>query len=259
MIQIKPIKIAFYVLLASLTTACNTAKQNRDFLYFQRGLDSVANIQVKENIIKVNDVLNIIVSSSSRNQEQAAAFNVPAGTNSPTTGYQVNSTGSIDIPVIGLVKAAGLTKLQLQTLLAERISPYVKDPLVLVRFVQFNVNVLGEVRAPGTKTFQTDRVTIVDAISVSGDMTEFGKKEDVMVIREETDKRRYYKVDMRSGSLFQSPVYLLQPNDIVYVGANHIKLKNVNVDPQRLSNMRYYLTFLSVATTIISVIIAISR
>jgi polysaccharide export outer membrane protein len=172
---------------------------------------------------------------------------------------RVNSTGSIDIPVIGLVKAAGLTKLQLQTLLAERISPYVKDPLVLVRFVQFNVNVLGEVRAPGTKTFQTDRVTIVDAISVSGDMTEFGKKEDVMVIREETDKRRYYKVDMRSGSLFQSPVYLLQPNDIVYVGANHIKLKNVNVDPQRLSNMRYYLTFLSVATTIISVIIAISR
>jgi polysaccharide export outer membrane protein len=209
---------------------------------------------MKENIIKVNDLLGIHVSSKSRNQEQAALFNMA----SDSVGYQVTNAGTIDVPVLGYVKVAGLTKVQLQTLLTEKLSPYVKDPLVIVRFNQFNVNVLGEVRSPGTKTFGTDKVSIIDAISESGDMTDFGKKEKVVVIREENGKRNYYSLDLRSGAVFQSPAYFLQPNDIVYVEPNDFRLKTLAIDPNKQtnrSNLQFFislgLTFAALAVTLI--------
>lgn len=243
-----------FVLIFLLFSCNSTTKINKDFLYFSRGLDSLGSIQMKENIIKVNDLLGIHVSSKSRNQEQAALFNMA----SDSVGYQVTNAGTIDVPVLGYVKVAGLTKVQLQTLLTEKLSPYVKDPLVIVRFNQFNVNVLGEVRSPGTKTFGTDKVSIIDAISESGDMTDFGKKEKVVVIREENGKRNYYSLDLRSGAVFQSPAYFLQPNDIVYVEPNDFRLKTLAIDPNKQtnrSNLQFFislgLTFAALAVTLI--------
>lgn len=264
MISTKPLKslvnLAVIIMCLSFFVACSsTRKANRDFLYFQKGLDSLGIVQQKETIIKTNDILNIQISSKSINQEQAAVFNVPNGNNNTTSGYQVSNTGTIDLPLIGQVKAAGLTKIQLQSLLAERISPYVKDPLVIVRFLQFNVNVLGEVRAPGTKTFMSDRVSIIDAISASGDMTDFGRKDNVVVIREESGKRSYYTLDLRSGGVFQSPAYLLQPNDIVYVEPNNVRIRNVNFDPREQERSRFWIYLGSFSISLASFIIAIVR
>ncbi len=250
----------------SFLTGCISTRINKDFLYFQRGLDSLGTVQQRESVIKTNDILNIQVSSKSSNQEQAAIFNIPNGTTAtatPTTGstsgYQVSNAGTIDLPIIGPVKAAGLTKIQLQSLLTERISPYVKDPLVIIRFLQFNIDVLGEVKAPGTKTFVSDRVSIIDAISASGDMSDYGKKQDVVVIREEYGKRNYYTLDLRSGSVFQSPAYLLQPNDIVYVQPNDLRLRTVNIDPKQQERSRFWVYLASFGISLTSIIISIIR
>ena len=89
------------------------------------------------------------------------------------------------MPVIGDIKAAGLSKDSLQFLLEQKLAGYIKGPSVLVRFLGFNVNVLGEVRTPGTHKFLVDNVTVIDAISAAGDLTDYGKREDVTVIREE--------------------------------------------------------------------------
>lgn len=182
---------------------------------------------MKEPVIQNNDLLSIQVLSTSLNQEQTIPYNLPpsaAGTNS---GYLVSMSGNVEMPVLGTIKAAGLTQLQLQKDIMERLSPYVKDPSVIIHFLQFKVNVLGEVKAPGTHKFDADRVTIIDAISAAGDLTDNGKREDISVIREDGKTRRIYKVDMRSGSVFQSPAYLLQSNDIIYVGASDQKFREL--------------------------------
>ena len=217
-------------------------------MYFQRNLDSIRYIQSKEPIIQKNDFLSIQILSASINQDQTLPFN-PHVTSSGTaslSGYLVDRSGNVEMPVIGSVKAAGLTQLQLQKAIVERVSPYVKDPSVVVHFLQFKVNVLGEVKSPGTKLFDADRVTIIDAISASGDLTDLGKREDISIIREENNVRKIYKIDMRSGSLFQSPAYLLQANDIVYVGAHDQKFKKMKSE----SNVSTF-NFLRIISTVV--------
>ncbi|WP_026260118.1 polysaccharide biosynthesis/export family protein [Segetibacter koreensis] len=240
-------------------TACNSSRKiSKDYLYFKSGADTV-DIQQKETVIQPNDLLSIQVFSRTINQEQAAIFNIPNTNNVAATGYQVDLHGNIEMPIIGSIKAVGLTKDQLQTLLAKKLSDYVKNPSVLVRFFQFNVNVLGEVRTPGTQKFLVDRVTIIDAIGSAGDLTDYGKREDVTVIREENGKKIFQRVDLRRKDIFESPVYLLQPNDIVYVGANNKKLKalNVDVDTQRTTGLIF--SIVSIAATLTSLIVTFSR
>lgn len=242
--------VSFAVLLSS----CSSSKINTNYLYFKNGADTVA-AQQKETIIQANDLLSIQVYSRTLNQEQAAIFNIPITANSAAQGYQVSAAGNIDMPVIGAVKAAGLTKIQLQSALVQKLTDNVRNPSVLVRFLQFNVNVLGEVRTPGTQRFNVDRVTIIDALSAAGDLTEYGKREDIMVIREEEGKKIYHTVDLRSKTLFQSPVYTLQPNDIVYVAPNKNKLKSVNIDPDAQRRTGLVFNIISIVITITTLVI----
>lgn len=229
----KKLSVLFsYCLLITCTCllfGCNSSKKvtKESFTYFQRGLDSMKHIQSKEPVIQNNDLLSIQVISTSLNQEQTLPFNLPPSAAGVNSGYLVSMSGNVEMPVIGTIKAAGLTQIQLQKVIVEKLSPYVKDPSVIIHFLQFKVNVLGEVNSPGTKKFDADRVTIIDAISAAGDLTDKGKREDISVIREESNARKIYRVDIRSGSLFQSPVYLLQSNDILYVGASDQKFREL--------------------------------
>jgi polysaccharide export outer membrane protein len=250
-----PVITICVLFIVLLLTACGSSRKvNKDFLYFLDGADT-ASITQKETIIQANDLLRIQVFSRSLNQEQAAIFNIPVQPNSAPEGYQVNMAGNLDFPVIGAVPAAGLTKAQLQASLVEKLADYVKNPTVLIRFLQFNVNVLGEVRTPGTQRFAVDRVTIIDAISAAGDLTDFGKREDVTVIREEKGKKNYHTIDLRSRNIFKSPVYILQPNDIVYVGPNKYKLKRMNIDPEAERRTGLLFSITSVILSIGSLIV----
>ncbi|RYZ61848.1 MAG: polysaccharide export protein [Chitinophagaceae bacterium] len=201
--------------------ACNpSSKINKDYLYFQNNRDDIVKSQLKELTIKPNDLLAIQIYSTTLNQEQAAIFNITGNS------YLVDVNGKIQVPVIGEVTASGLTKAQLQEVLKSKLNNYVKDPAVLVKFQQFTITVLGDVSSPGTKPFTTDKVTILDAISAAGDLLPTGQRENVTVSREDKNGvRHWYEIDLRSAALFNSPVYQLQQNDIVYVNANTTKLK----------------------------------
>lgn len=246
--------IVFFLSLSFSFLSCGSSKPlNYDYVYFRSGADTVT-LSQKERTVETGDLLSIQVYSKTSNQEQAAIFNIPAAVSS-TQGYQVNPDGTIEMPRIGKVKADGMTKDQLQKTLEQKLTDYVKDPTVVVRLLHFNINVLGEVRTPGTQKFTVDRVTIIDALSGAGDLTDFGKRDSVTVIREEEGKKIYYSIDLRSRALFESPVYLMQPNDVVYVSPNKFKLKNLNVDPekQRKTGLAFAVisTMVSIATLVL--------
>lgn len=150
------LSVAFKFLLvvtSIILLSCNSTKRvtKESFIYFQNGLDSIKYIQSKEPIVQINDLLSIQVLSTSLNQEQTVPFNTPVSAGVASNGYLVSMSGNVEMPVIGVVKAAGLTQLQLQKSIVEKISPYVKDPSVVIHFLQFKVNILGEVKSPGTK------------------------------------------------------------------------------------------------------------
>ena len=240
------LKMFVYILILS---SCSTTKKiDKDFLYFQTERDNIGTIKLRERIIQVNDLLGIQVISKTLNQKEAALFNTPSSggiEESSTTsagvnnlGYIVGINGNIELPFIGSIKADGLTKKQLQNFLEDRLSQYIKEPSVSIRFLQFTVSILGEVKSPGTKNFPLDRVTIIDALSAAGDLTDNGKRKDVMIIRDDDGKKLYMQVDLTSGSLFQSPAYQLQSNDIVYVGANLKKLQSLFKNPNSGNNFR---------------------
>lgn len=263
--------------LALLMTACSPRKNINQYLLFQNGRDTLAPA-LKETVIQPNDLLSIQVLSKTINQEQTALFNlfnsgtgVTSTTNSNGTsavkggdnlplGYQVSAGGTVEVPLIGEVKAAGLTKQQLQTVLAQKLSSYVKDPMVNVRFLQYNVNVLGEVKQPGIKSFPTDRVTIVDALSAAGDANDYARRDNVLVIREENGRRRYYTVDLsNSRALFASPAYQLQANDIVYVSPAKTKLRTLESNPEAQRKVSLVLSLVSAASFIGNLLINLNR
>ncbi len=244
-----------------------TREIDPNFLYFQTERDNIAVAEIKERVIQINDLLSVQVTSKTLNQQEAALFNTPysgsIGENSTTSagvnnnGYLVEINGNIELPLIGSVKAAGFTKTQLQKILADQLSQYIKEPSVLVRSLQFTVNVLGEVKSPGTKNFPIDRVTIIDAISAAGDLTDVGKRKDIMVIRDDNGKKLYIQVDLTSGSIFQSPAYQLYPNDIVYVGANTKKLESLSKPPNPGVTFRTVGTAVSLAISLLNLYIRV--
>jgi len=268
------VAIAF---IALLLASCTSTKDLNQYMLFQNGRDTLATT-LKETIIQPYDLLSIQVLSKSINQEQTALFNlfnagtgvtsstssigssaVKGGDNLPI-GYQVSTNGNIEVPLVGEVKAAGLTKQQLQTVLTQKLSSYVKDPMVNIRFLQYNVNVLGEVRQPGIKSFPTDRVTIIDALSAAGDASDYARRDNVQVIREENGRRKFYTVDLsNSRALFASPAFQLQANDIVYVSPSNSKIRTMNTNPEGQRKTALILGLISAASFITNLIINWNR
>jgi polysaccharide export outer membrane protein len=191
-------------------------------------------------------MLSIVVSS--RNPELVAMFNLPvvsyqAGSevvngsyNQRLMGYVVDNEGCIDFPVLGVLEVAGLKRWELSdkiknALLSQKL---LADAVVTVEFMNFKVSVIGEVTSPGTYTVEGDKVTILQAISLARDLTIFGERENVSVIRERNGERTIYEVNLCDVNLFKSPAYYLQQNDVVYVQPNQNKARQSTVDDKGL-------------------------
>jgi len=260
--------------LCMLYSCSSTKAVDNHYLYFSSGLDSMHGIEkLKERIIRINDVLNIQIYSKSLNQDQASMFNIPAtasgsatggtsaGSAGVTSGYLVNTDGDVEIAIIGKVHAAGLTREQFEASLVSQLVNYIKDPSVVVRLPPVKVNVLGEVKDPGVHEFNNDGVTIMDAIGAAHDLTDQGKRHDITVIRDDGKTRKIYKVDITSGSLFQSPAYYMQANDIVYVGASDKKLHEINRKPESdsMKGWQFALSIISVAASLLFVTYTITK
>ncbi|MDB4655347.1 polysaccharide export protein [Flavobacteriales bacterium] len=207
----------FFASFLMLSQSCMTRK---DISYFQDVTDSLSIQKITrdfEAIIQPGDILSIHVTSLS--QEASSFFNIVGenGDQQVANTYLVDPSGNIEIPLIGTVKVAGISSQVAKFLIKQKLEKYLTNPTVNLRIRNFKVTVLGEVKAPGVYTIPNEKITLIEAIGLAGDLTIFGKRVDVLVIREEDGERKFFKIDLRSKSFFESDFYYLHSNDIVYV------------------------------------------
>ncbi len=234
----------------------------KNILYFQ-DIDSYVDTNkfVKnEPRIRKNDLLSITVSSVDK--KSAQPFNLPiiaTGSGDVINGsqrlqsYLVDANGNIEFPVLGKIRLSGLTKVDAVEYLKKEISKYVINPIINLRIINFKVSVLGEVNQPGTFSIQDERITILEALSRAGDMTILGKREDVLLIREEDGKKTYNKVDFRDSSILNSPYYFLQQNDVVLVSPSSVRVQSSS------SIIKNTPLIISVAGAILSILTFLNR
>lgn len=224
----------FLLFLTLAMAACRPSKEAVvDYRFFEKNIDSLNKVvlNLKEPVIQKNDQLVINVSSASLDQSQTQVFNLLGGSTggggaaqAGAIGYLVDYDGNITLPVIGKVQAAGLTKSQLIQQLEQKLGPYVKDPVLNIRFINFRVMMMGEVGGPGWLSFPNERATIVDAIGQAG-ITEQGMRTNILLIRQQPNGQvETHRIDLNDALIFQSPYYQLQQNDILYVLPNDSKL-----------------------------------
>lgn len=250
------------LLLFICTALCASCVSRKKIVYYQNlsdvNTDQVVNY---ESRIKSDDQLMIVVSSPAGVQEAAADFNLPVmgvsgvGTTSidATNGqlrfqtYLVDAEGNIEFPVLGTIKLGGLTRAEAVKKLKDEISVYFKNPIINMRIVNYEVSVTGEVIRPGTFNIQTERITLPEALSMAGDMTIYGNRSNVLILREINGQKTYNYVDMTKADFINSPFYYLTQNDLVYVEPNKTKINSSAVGPN-----------ISVAISAVSVLIALA-
>ena len=244
------------VCMAVFLSACTSTKK---IIYLQDvvPLKQQEIEQKYEVIIHSDDLLAIMVNS--RDPELALPFNMPMITyqlGSASTGqqrvlgYLVDTNGNIDFPILGQIHAEGLTRMQLTELIKNRLieGDLIKDPIVTVQFLNFKISVMGEVSRPGSFTISGDRITLLEALSMAGDLTIYGRRDRVGVIREDNGKRTILFHDLRSADIFNSPCYYLQQNDIVYVEPNKAKACQSSINQN--NSIGVWVSVISLLTTI---------
>lgn len=252
-------RFLLFGLVALLMSSCNTSKE---IIYLQDvRLESPEEIKAAETItIEPKDMLSIVVSSSQ--PDAARIFNLPIMAtqasngdlmyDSYLNGYVVDGDGYIDFPVVGKIKASGLNRWQLQDRIMEtlRDKKLLDDPVVTVDFMNFKVSILGEVTAPGTYSIKSDKVSVLEAIAMARDLTIYGKRDEVYVIREEGDQRHSYKLDLRSSDIFDSPAYYLKQNDVIYVQPNKVRAGQSTINQNTVKSVSMWVSIASLLTSI---------
>ncbi len=182
---------------------------------------------------KVDDLVNIHVSTL--NSEASAPFNLFRGASEggivpEQVDYLIDKDGEIDFPVIGKIKISGLSSEELRVLLREKLSEYLKNPIINIRLLNFTVTVLGEVNRPGTYPVNGERITILEALGLASDLTVKGVRKNVMVIRDFDGTKVYTRIDLTKKAAMSSPVYYLTQNDVVYVEPNQSAITESSLD-----------------------------
>jgi polysaccharide export outer membrane protein len=252
--------------LLFLASSCGST---RNLVYFN-DLKDTRNYkeEIKNNIepkIQPDDQLGIVVSSL--NPESNMLFNsgvmpstsgtVAGGTSTvssgrTTEGYLVDKSGFINFPVLGKVKLAGLTKEEATTKMTAEINKNIKNPIVNIRFLNFRITVIGEVNKPSTFLVPSERVNILEAIGLAGDLTPYGKRENILIIREQNGVRTATRVDLASRAILNSPDFYLQQNDVVYVEPAKIKALQG-------SSSTFYLSLATASVSILSLLVVFFR
>ena len=246
------------VLAVGLFASCASSKK---VVYLQ---DVDVNKRIKaeceyKTVIHTDDLLSIIVSCD--DLESALPFNTPmiglgrevntTSTQQIPRGYLVDKNGEIDFPVLGKLKVVGISRNELAEMLKEKLSEYLKNPIVTIQFLNFKVTVLGEVRNPGSYKVNSERISILDALGMAGDLQINAKRKNVLVMREDGNEKVFSRVDLTSSELLHSPFFYLQQNDVVYVEPSRGRIVGGNAGtflPYILSSVS---TFVAVLALII--------
>ncbi len=247
-------------ILISLLTSCASQKE----IVYLQGIGDDYKEVIKDNYevrIQPDDLISIVVNC--RDLEIAQMFNLPTvgfsvgrtqSSQNTVLGYLVSKEGTIDFPILGELKIDGMTRVELSAFIKEKLvsSGLINDPIVTVQYLNFQVSVMGEVARPGTFSVSTDRITIFDALSNAGDMTIYGQRDNVKVIREYNGERTIASVDLRGSEILTSPYYYLQQNDVVYVEPNKARSGQREVNTNR--SVGVFLSAVSVVLSVISII-----
>ncbi len=249
--------IYFFISFLLLVTSCKTPE---DVIYFSKDPEiKKFNQAQKPYIFSLDDEITIYVSAL--DEETVKPFNLGISLNtenndSPTSTapkYVVDEGGYIHFPVIGKIKAVGLDRFKLQEVITQRLKEYVTDPLVTVSSNSFRITILGEVNAPGSFLISDEKTTILEALGMAGDLTIEGRRNDITVIRRKDTINTFHKVDLTKKELFNSPVFYLNKNDVVYVEPNEKKVRS-----SKYSNTTFGVS-LSVIGVLLSAIAIIAR
>jgi polysaccharide biosynthesis/export protein len=199
------------------------------------------------NIIRANDILQITVFSTDEetNRLLGGGGNGPVSSGSGSgssgstavSGYLVNDSGFVKLPLLGTLKAAGIEKERFADTITQMLvaKKYLIDPIVVIRIINFRITVLGEVNAPGVITIPNEHVNITELIAMAGDLTIYGNRENILLIRELDGKRYYRRIDLNKIDLFNTDIYNLQNHDILYVEPTKAKAAAIDRTPQTLS------------------------
>lgn len=259
---VKPISLIFLVLLVF------SCKPRQEVVYYQN-IDSISSKEKSNSYeikIQPDDLLMIIVSAD----DPGTAFPFNLSTVSvPNANYNANgargqemmqsylvdANGWIEFPVLGKIKVGGLSRSEVLELLREKITKYIKNPIINLRVINFKISVQGEVTMPGTYTVGSDRVTLIEAISMAKDLTIYGKRENILIIREIDGVKSFNRVDITKADFINSPFYYLAQNDVVYVEPNKAKINGAAVG----ANTGVIISITSLVITLITLIVTTSK
>jgi len=250
-----------FVFFTSCITPSNVA-------YFQDAGDYLRNKNIAsyEMIIHQDDLLAIMVNSMAT--EAAMPYNLPMSNyyvggetygQQRLLGYLVDNEGNIDFPILGKIKAEGLSRNELRDLLKDKLiaEGHLSDPIITINLLNFKISVQGEVSRPGSFNILGERVTLLEALSMAGDLTIYGRRDRVFVIRESNNERTILRHDLTSKELFTSPHYYLQQNDIVYVEPNKRRIQQSNINQN--NSVSVWLSVVSVILTGVTLIVGFSK
>lgn len=254
--------IVWVLLTALLATSCVTQKQ---MTYF-RGLDAASADSINKTfkqqidpVIKAGDALAITVSALDK--EAVAPYNLPTvvfsapgsaqlNTSPSQQYYTVDADGNIEFPILGKLQVLGLKTTEVADLVEERLAGQVVNPMVIVQLINAKVTVIGEVNRPGQYTMTNGRMTLLDALGAAGDLSSYGKRDNVLLTRETNGKLEFYRLNLNSPDLFTSPYYYLQQNDVIYVSPNKVRALNS-------TNVSLWLSMVSTVASAATVIVTV--
>ncbi len=252
-------------LLMAVTAMLVSCKNTQDIAYMQNMPDnvSVAVQEAREIKLQTGDKMNIMVHS--RDEELMKMFNVSSSsvgagsnTNNIKAYYTVDSNGNIDFPTLGLIAVAGKTRLEVANEIKYRLiaGSLLRDPVVTVEYSDMAFSAIGELKSPGRIKIERDKVTLLEAIAMAGDLTLDGKRENVTVIRTENGVQTPYRVDLTDAqSIYASPAYYIQQNDVIYVEPTQKKANESTAMGNLLNTPTFWITLASFAVTIINLLV----
>jgi polysaccharide export outer membrane protein len=259
------LKYTYLLILISLLSLSSCVTHD-ELLNFNKGAefpDTAVDIQNLPQLqIQPDDLLSIRVKAL--DPLAAEPFNVdPLGGNMnmnmggggmrPLIGFLVSREGTIDFPMLGTIEVIGLTTDELKDLLLEKLQPFLKEPVVLVRFLNFRITVLGEVAGPGSYFVAQERVTVLDMLGQAGDITPYGNRTNVLIIREQNGQRQTARLNLQDRDVFKSPFFYLQQNDVIYVEPLPTRTASIRDQSQRI------LPWLSAITALTTLALTLSN
>lgn len=259
--------LGLFILGALLLASCAS---NKRAAYLQQAQADFPTPIEQDYQIRIKPLDRLTVTINSKDPELAAPFNAASSYNSLSglSNYSSSSSGNLQIltvdkegriqlPIIGEIECDGLTRNELAKKIANTIreNGMVHDPIVIVQFADVKFSVLGEVTRPGQFAITKDRISLFDALAMAGDLTVYGQRENVALIREEDGKRTIHYFDLKDPNILSSPYFYLQQDDVVYVTPNKYKAQSGEIS----QNRSFYISLISVAVSVATLIVTVTR